>query len=180
MEKQLSLFNSDSPETPLNWAKFSDCGKYRFFLQRMWDESLPSIMFIGLNPSTANESTDDPTIRRVKGFAKEWGFGGVYMVNLFGIVSSDPSIIIQSPEPVGKDNNRWIKAIAKRVQTVVFAWGAFTAAKASQQDSLITNQFPKAIALRKTKDGFPGHPLYVPSNVKPIYFSTGEPWEGIQ
>ena len=64
-------------------AEFSPDRKYRYALWRIWDKSNPLIMFIGLNPSKANELKDDPTIRRVRRFAFDWGYGGVYMINYF-------------------------------------------------------------------------------------------------
>ncbi|HDR1569813.1 TPA: DUF1643 domain-containing protein, partial [Pasteurella multocida] len=76
-----------------NNAIFSDCGTYRYVLWRIWDTLLPRITFIGLNPSTADESNDDPTIRRCINFAKKWGYGGIYMVNLFAYRSTDKSVI---------------------------------------------------------------------------------------
>ena len=71
-------------------AEFSNCGMYRYMLWRTWIPGKPAVMFIGLNPSTANQIDDDPTIRRVKRFANDWGYGTVYMMNCFAYVSSDP------------------------------------------------------------------------------------------
>lgn len=103
-------------------AKFSKDGKYRYLLWRIWDREKPVVMFIGLNPSTANESTDDPTIRKVKKFAADWGFGGVYMLNLFALVSPYPEALLKDPDPLG-DNDYWLDEIAANVEEVIFAWG---------------------------------------------------------
>ena len=65
------------------FAQFSSCRKYRYVLERKWDNALPNVLFIGLNPSRADENSDDPTIRRCINFAKTWGFGGFHIVNLF-------------------------------------------------------------------------------------------------
>lgn len=75
--------------------------KYRYVLTRTWDETLPNIMFVGLNPSTADETTDDPTIRRCINFAKSWGYGGLYMVNLFAYRSTNPNNIRIVDNPIG-------------------------------------------------------------------------------
>lgn len=154
----------------LNGAEFSECGKYRYLLWRKWDESKPMVMFIGLNPSTANATKDDPTIRKVKGFAQRWGFGGVYMVNLFGIISSNPKVIIQSKDPIGEVTDHWMGIAAGRCHTVVFAWGVFKAAHTMGRAKAIIARYPDAICLRKTKDGHPEHPSRIGYMVKPVLF----------
>lgn len=75
-------------------AEFSEDRKYRFALWRIWDKSKPLVMFVGLNPSTANESDNDPTIKSVCRIAKSNGFGGVYMMNCFAYVSTDPKQLV--------------------------------------------------------------------------------------
>ena len=82
--------------------------KYRYVLTRTWDETLPNIMFVGLNFSTADETTDDPTIRRCINFAKSWGYGGLYMVNLFAYRSTNPNNIRIVDNPIGDDNDSYI------------------------------------------------------------------------
>ena len=82
--------------------------KYRYVLTRTWDETLSNIMFVGLNPSTADETTDDPTIRRCINFAKSWGYGGLYMVNLFAYRSTNPNNIRIVDNPIGDDNDSCI------------------------------------------------------------------------
>lgn len=148
-------------------AAFSDCRQYRYVLWRVWNLDAGLVMFIGLNPSTANETKADPTIRRVMRFACDWGYGGVVMMNLFGLVSSKPGALGIHPNPVG-ENDLWLPAIAGRCQMVVFAWGVFKQAK-SRTASVIA-MFPDALCLKHTKDGSPQHPLFVPAITKPIYF----------
>ena len=79
MQQQFNFFD----ESTLNGAIISDCGKYRYQLWRKWDPSLPVVLFIMLNPSQADASEDDPTIRRCINYAKSWGYGGIYVGNLF-------------------------------------------------------------------------------------------------
>jgi hypothetical protein len=74
-------------------AVLSECRTYRYALWRIWDQTVPYAMFIGLNPSTADESNDDPTLTRCMGFAKSWGYGGVCMANLFALRSTDPTAL---------------------------------------------------------------------------------------
>lgn len=149
----------------LNGAEFSDCGKFRFVLWRIWDESLPKVMFIGLNPSTANATNDDPTIRRVKGIAKELGFGGIYMLNLFPYITPYPSeLVITGIEA----NDEYLLDHSRICGEIVFAWGAFPAAKGRAGD--VIAMFPNAKALHINKDGSPKHPLYVPKATALIPF----------
>lgn len=79
-------------------AKFSDCRKYRYTLWRIWNESEPCVMFIGHNPSTADEKEDDPTIRRCINYSRDWGYGGLYMVNLFAYRATDPKDLIAATD----------------------------------------------------------------------------------
>lgn len=155
-------------------ASFSPCGEYRYKLWRIWNSSKPVVVFIGLNPSTANATTDDPTIRRVVGFAKRWGFGGVQMMNLFGIISSDPKVLIQHPRPIG-ENDRYLREAALDGLQVVFAWGSFK--QIGERDKAVIAMFPNAICLKKSAKGKPWHPLYVASSIHPIVFATNDPWK---
>lgn len=148
-------------------AKFSECGKYRFILWRVWNRDLPIIAFIGLNPSTANESENDPTIRRVIRFAKEWDFGSVYMLNLF-------TYITPYPEQLQSCDNPLLRADASLfhygniANKIVFAWGNFK--QATERAKEVIALLPDAYCLLKNKDGSPRHPLYVPSNVELIKY----------
>jgi hypothetical protein len=155
-------------------AEFSECGNYRYWLKREWDSRKEKIMFIGLNPSTANAVTDDPTIRRVRGFARDWGYGGVYMLNLFAIVSPDPKVLVSHADPVGEFCDHFLRVMSKEVRTVAFAWGAFPEARKREQE--VIAMFPDAICLKKTAAGNPGHPLYVKADIEPVYFNTNEVW----
>lgn len=148
-------------------AVFSDDRKYRYTLWRIWDETKPLVMFIGLNPSKANEVDLDPTVTRVRNFASDWGYGGFYMMNLFGIVGTDPEILKIDPDPLG-DNDQWLGVIAAKCERIVFAWGAFKQAKQRRED--VSKRFPGAYCLKKTKEGHPWHPLYVKGDVKPFLF----------
>lgn len=156
-------------ENKLSGAQFSPCGKYRYALWRIWDESLPKIMFIGLNPSTATADMDDPTIRRVKRFAKDWGYGGVYMANLFAFFSPYPEDLLTCEDPVGK-NDFALKLIKIECEDVLFAWGSFKQAK--ERAVVVSAMFPDALCLGVTKDNSPKHPLYIAANTKPVQFSN--------
>jgi hypothetical protein len=154
-------------------ADFSPCRKYRYTLWRIWDASKPMIMFIGLNPSTANEYDPDPTITRVIGFATRWGYGGVYMMNLFSLVSSKPKDLLTCADPVN-GNDKWLIDISKKSERIVFAWGSFKQAK--ERSKFVSDMFPEAYALDVNDDGAPQHPLYVKGDIVPVLFkkSTSE------
>ncbi|MEI6949794.1 DUF1643 domain-containing protein [Paraflavisolibacter sp. H34] len=151
-------------------ALFSPCGSYRYALWRTWDSCLPWLLFIGLNPSKATEGEDDPTIRRVIGFAQKWGYGGVYMANIFAYVTTYPRDLRACPDPVGQ-NDGCLQWAAAQCKDVIFAWGKFPGAKARAREA--TSLFPHAKALVINKDGSPRHPLYVPGNVEPVSYCQG-------
>ena len=113
-------------------AEFSPDRRYRYALWRIWNEDRPLVMFIGLNPSTANERQDDPTIRRVIRFAYDHGYGGVYMMNLFAFVTPYPASLILEQDPVG-ENDYWLEKIAIECGATCFAWGAFGEARGRER-----------------------------------------------
>jgi hypothetical protein len=149
-------------------AEFSSDKKYRYVLWRIWDKTKPYILFIGLNPSTANESDDDPTIRRVKKFAHTFGYGGVYMMNLFALVTPYPEELKKCDNPIA-DNDQWLDKISKICKNVVFCWGSFKEAKERVKE--VIKMFPDAWALKINSDGSPGHPLYLKGDLKPIKYT---------
>jgi hypothetical protein len=158
----MNLFNTGG-------AKFDVSGKYRYMLWRIWDEEKPFIAFIGLNPSKADSDNDDPTIRRVKKFAYDWGYGGVFMLNLFALVTPYPKELKECEDPIA-DNDKYLREITKRCKDVLFCWGNFPEAKERARD--VIKMFPDAMALIVNKDGTPRHPLYVPGDVKPVKYAN--------
>ncbi len=143
-------------------ALFSDDRRYRYALWRVWDEALPMVAFIGLNPSTANENTDGPTIRRVKIFASDNGCGGVYMLNLFAFITAYPKELKKCMDPV-MDNDIHLKYFTDKCELVVFAWGNFDVFGRDQQ---VINMFPDACVLGVNKNKTPKHPLYIQANAR--------------
>lgn len=161
------LFGQQISPTVLSGAEFSEDRKYRYALWRIWDETKPAVMFIGLNPSTANETESDRTITRVSTFASDWGYGGFYMTNLFGIVSSKPEILVTDPNPIG-ENDYWLNKVSAHCDIIVFCWGVFKQARTRAEE--VKKRFPGAYCLKKTKEGHPWHPLYVSAATKPIKY----------
>lgn len=155
-------------------AIFSDDRKYRYALCRMWFINKPLVMFVGLNPSTANETQDDPTIRRVCKFAFDWDFGGVYMTNLFAWVTPYPQELLKVSDPLG-DNDKWLQTAWDKSAKVIFAWGAFKEAK--ERAAQVSGMFTNAYCLGKNADGSPKHPLYIKGDTTPIPFNHNEPFD---
>ena len=164
-------------------ATFSPCRRYRYALWREWDESKASVIFCGLNPSTADETQDDPTIRREIDFARRWGFGRLVKVNAYAWRSTDPKGLWETDDPRGPDNFLAIKAhcfdcMRKRQGGLfVAAWGN-NIRDQDDQDLLRALRFEgiKVYVLKLTKRCLPGHPLYLPKTAWPFERATGEPW----
>jgi hypothetical protein len=142
-------------------ADMSPCGLYRYRLSRRWGGGAP-MLFIGLNPSTANAEQDDPTIRRMVGFAKRDGLGAIEVVNLFAFRSTDPAKLDDVADPVGPDNDDTILRAARGAAVVVAAWGAHRLVHFRSQVVLRLIAEYNVQCLGTTKNGgYPRHPLYV-------------------
>ena len=149
-------------------AKLSECRQYRYALWRTWDDSKPYAMFVGLNPSTADETDDDPTIRCCIVFAKDWGYGGLCMANLFAYRATDPSNMFSAQDPIGPQNDVWLERLAKDAGIVVAAWGNHGGHLG--RSKIVSALIPNLQCLKVNKSGEPAHPLYQPSTAKPIAF----------
>lgn len=150
-------------------AVFSSCRKHRYSLWRTWDRKLPKVLFIGLNPSTADEIQDDPTIRRCIRYARDWGYGGYIMGNIFAYRSTDPAKLKIVKDPIGKKNNYWLKKLYSEAEITIAAWGNHGDYLNRGED--VANLFKTLYCLKKTKSGQPSHPLYLPAKLKPILYS---------
>lgn len=137
-------------------AVFSECGKYRYYLLRVWEYEKPIAMCIGLNPSTADDGTDDTTIRNLCDLLKDYGYGGFYMTNLFALISPHPEDLRSCPDPV-KENDTWLNHLGANNREVIFCWGAFK--QAEYRAKKLIQQFPSALCFGKTATGKPLHPL---------------------
>ena len=148
-----------------NSAKLSSCRKYRFALWRTWDDKIPYALFIGLNPSTADETEDDPTLIRCMNFAKSWGYGGVVMSNIFAYRATAPKDMMKVKDPVGKNNDKWILKLAKDAGVVVAAWG--NDGNYRDRSTQVRNLVPELHYLKMNKSGEPAHPLYLKADLRP-------------
>lgn len=163
-----SLFPDIEPTLPGYPCAFSADRRYRYVLWRVWENhGAPRYCaFVGLNPSTADESTDDPTIRRCVGFAKAWQFDALAMLNLFAFRATDPQDMRAADDPVGDDNDSWLAKIAGGASIVVAAWGAH--GSHLNRASIVRASIPNLHCLRLTKNGHPAHPLYLPGSLAPV------------
>lgn len=152
-------------------ATFSPCRRYRYALTRSWGDDPRAVVFCGLNPSTADETQDDPTIRREIAFAKAWGYGALIKVNAYAFRSTDPKGLWRVDDPVGPENLHEILSAATWFMTDLFvaAWG--TNIRSEHQDYLMRQLSANGVtvhALRLTKHGYPSHPLYLPQTLRPF------------
>ena len=160
-------------------ALVSPCGRYRYWLTRQWGPGL-RVCWVMLNPSTADASQDDPTIRRCIGFSKAWGYGSLIVVNLWAARATDPKALLTLGDPVGPDNAEAIDLAVNGSALVVAAWGSFADRmkvkghmrlwpEASADAALVPT-----MCLDTTKDGHPRHPLYVKGDQPLVPFSRSE------
>jgi hypothetical protein len=182
-------------------CEFSPCRRWRYTLWREWpslftlptghelpqsqcrmtaglppyrtDAGPPYLMVIGLNPSTADERQDDPTIRRCISFAKRWGFGALCMTNLFAWRDTDPEAMKRVPDPVGPENDQWLSRASEGAGLILAAWGTHGTRRQRDRDAMdaLVSAWHKLHALKTNTDGTPSHPLYIPANTVPASFT---------
>lgn len=157
-------------------AQFSPCRRYRYALFRRLSTGSGTIAFIGLNPSTADETHNDPTVRRCIGFAADWNYERFYMLNLFAFRATEPQEMKQQLEPTGDPLNLGvILEVAALCDELVLAWG--THGTWLERDEFVLEQLREAGAGRKlsclgrNQSGGPKHPLYVRRDSQRIWFS---------
>ena len=159
-------------------AKFSNDGKYRFWLRRFLSDAekeKPICVFVMLNPSVANAKNDDPTVRKCRQFAQNWrfgnsNFGSLEIVNLFAFVSFDPEKIRRGgAKMIGKNNDDWILRTCKKADLVVAAWGEN--GEIQNRGKFVLNLLkrngikPKVLGINQ--NGEPKHPLRLKNDLKP-------------
>ena len=133
---------------------------YRYALWREWDSNKGTCVFIGLNPSTANETEDDPTLRRCVNFAKSWGFGKCVMLNLFAYRATVPDELKKQDKPVGYKSNHYIKTQSVDADLVVVAWGNHGSFLTRDKKVLKLLKDIPVKCFQVTAKGQPAHPLY--------------------
>lgn len=152
-------------------AYISEDGLYRYWLKRSWSDN-DEVIFIMLNPSTADHTVNDPTIRRCIGFAQQWKAGSILVMNLFAYRSTSPENLMLVDDPVGPENEELIRAICAK-KHVICAWGS--AGCLQDQDKVVEGWLSEVKAtkwmLAETAAGVPRHPLYLPKKLKPVRYN---------
>lgn len=163
----INCLRCNAPPEQTSEANISACGLYRYALWRQWGDG-PQVVFIMLNPSTADAKQDDPTIRRCIGFARRWQYDGIRVINLFALRSTSPNVLKTYTDPEGPENYETQKFIlgraAKMGWFVVAAWGGQGYRYKKQVKSVV--ELCRVLDIRLlcfdiTKNGSPKHPLYV-------------------
>jgi hypothetical protein len=150
----------------ISTAFYSPCETYRYGLSRVWDEAAGSVLFVMLNPSTATEMRNDPTIERCQRRATALGFGGLRIANLFAYRATKPEDLRRAPDPVGPENDALLRDWSGSCDMTIAAWGVHGTLldRAAQVAPLLRGDVRH---LGLTKQGHPRHPLYVSYQVAP-------------
>lgn len=127
-------------------------------------------MVIGLNPSTADEVIDDPTLRRCTGYASAWGFGSLYVCNLFAYRATNPRVLRTCSDPVGPENDRWIARVENLADLVLAGWGN-EGNYLGRDQSVLKGLSKPVYCLAKNQNGAPKHPLYCRKDIQPVIYS---------
>jgi hypothetical protein len=151
----------------LKHAIFSECGKYRYVLSRIWNRNAPLVQCIGLNPSTANAEDDDPTIKSLTRILTNAGFGGFHMTNLFALISPYPEDLRSCPDPL-KLNDTYLFPLMLTVDTVIVCWGNFK--QAEYRKKTVLKKINHAQCFGQNANGSPKHPLYLKSDTKIVTY----------
>lgn len=154
-------------------AVFDSTRRYRYELTRRWSDG-PTVAFVMLNPSTADDRTDDATIRRCIGYARRWGYGTLRVANLFALRATDPARLKSADDPIGPDNDAHVLAVASEADRVVAAWGAHGGYLHRDRRVLeMLGTLGDVFCLGMTKAGQPRHPLRLPASLTPEIHQPG-------
>lgn len=146
-------------------AYFSPCRTWRYFLHRIWDPEKQLLLVIGLNPSTADETKNDPTVTRCVNHARTWGYGGLIMMNAFAIRGTDPAVLKKVGDPVGPENDYWLRVMSQDINVgrILVCWGNHGLKFDRQKKVLSVLDYAREElkCFGYTKEGAPKHPLYL-------------------
>lgn len=145
-------------------AKLSQCRKYRYALWRKWADG-PRVLFVMLNPSTADETVNDPTIVRCIEFATSWGFGSLAVGNLFAYRTPSPALLKIAAEPIGPRNDHWLQKLKTDSTLAIAGWGNH--GNHLGRRGAVLKLIPGFHHLGLNQTGEPRHPLYIPGTTQP-------------
>ena len=147
-------------------ATISRDGSYRYTLERSWGGD-SRVLFVMLNPSTADARVDDRTIRRCIDYAKRWGYGGLLVGNLFALVSTDPQPVVRDPcAAVGPKTDKYLRRMSRRADLTVVAWGGDGGKFPERIGAVLAIIGADVYCIGTTKDGHPRHPVRLSRNAK--------------
>ena len=151
-------------------AVYSGCERYRYLLMREWAPAQGRALFIMLNPSTATEVQNDPTVERCERRARTLGFGAFRVCNIFAFRATDPRVMRAAPDPVGPDNDAAILDSLPWADRVICAWGTHGAHldRGAQVEAMLRASGHALFHLGLSKAGHPKHPLYIGYAVQPV------------
>ncbi|MBE0413692.1 DUF1643 domain-containing protein [Yoonia sp.] len=163
-----SHIKDDAPST----AIYSDCGNYRYALTRTWNAGGKRVLFVMLNPSQATEVQNDPTVERCERRARALGFGALQVANIFAWRDTDPHRMRKAIDPIGPENDTFIREGAVWADQIIAAWGTHGAhlERGPAVAGLLRATGRPLLTLGLTKDGHPKHPLYI------SYTQSPAPW----
>lgn len=166
------LTRTHQKDDALSTAIYSDCERYRYSLTRVWDEDAPRALFIMLNPSTATEVQNDPTVERCERRSRALGFGAFQVTNIFAWRDTDPRKMRAAKDPIGPQNDATIAAGCAWADRIIAAWGAHGEHKnrGAEMEHLLRATERPVYHLGLTKAGHPKHPLYI------AYAQQPGPW----
>ena len=166
MERIIKRIEKNKDGVVVKSAVFSNCEKYRYVLSRVWDNQREGVVFVGLNPSTADEKIDDPTIRRCRGFAEFWGFGKMYMLNLFAYRSTDPRNLKKCYHPMGEHNLSFLEKYIRKYKTVACYGNG--GKYLNRHKEFLKAHSGYLYGIKILKNGMPSHPLYLKKDLQPV------------
>ena len=150
-------------------AVFSVRRTYRYVLWRTWDQSADHVLFVGLNPSKADENRNDPTIRRCIAYARDWGYGGVLVANIYAYCATKPVDLFKAADPQGPNNQEWLRSLSDSAGKIICCWGNHGL---KDQASLPLSGTDKPLYyLKLNKSGAPAHPLYLRKEARPVLWA---------
>jgi hypothetical protein len=156
-------------------AVYSPCLQFRYLLTREWAQGGRRALFVMLNPSTATEAQNDPTVERCERRARALGFGAFRVCNIFAFRATDPRVMRAAPDPVGPLNDASIADSVAWADQVICAWGTHGAhlGRGAQVEALLRDTGAALWHLGLTKDGHPKHPLYIGYDRQPQVWDGG-------